>query len=88
MGAARLIRMHEVSNLSVCELRNLMGARLWKYRISLGHAKQTADDSQGYAALLMSWLSLHSTEAIFRPWVTRQLPQFRHRQFRHLVHAD
>ena len=52
------------------ELRNLMGARLWKYRVSLGHAKQTADDSQGYAALLVSARLFHS---ILFDWTGKQV---------------
>ena len=34
VGASLLIRMHEVSNLSVRELRDLMGDRRNKYRLS------------------------------------------------------
>jgi hypothetical protein len=34
VGASILIRMHEVSNLSIAELRALMGDRRKKYRIS------------------------------------------------------
>lgn len=34
VGASMLIRMHEVSDLSIRELRNLMGDRRDKYRIS------------------------------------------------------
>lgn len=39
IGAALLIRMHEVSGLPVRELRNLMGDRRQKYRISLVQGK-------------------------------------------------
>jgi plasmid maintenance system antidote protein VapI len=39
VGAALLIRMHEVSGLPVRELRNLMGDRRQKYRISLVQGK-------------------------------------------------
>lgn len=39
VGAALLIRMHEVSGLSVRELRNLMGDRRQKYRISVVQGK-------------------------------------------------
>src|ERR1700710_480769 len=34
VGASMLIRMHEVSNMSVRELRDLMGDRRTKYRLS------------------------------------------------------
>ena len=34
IGASLLIRMHEVSDLSICELRILMGDRRDKFRIS------------------------------------------------------
>lgn len=36
VGASMLIRMHEVSNLSIRELRDLMGDRRQSYRISNG----------------------------------------------------
>jgi hypothetical protein len=39
VGAALLIRMHEVSGVPVRELRNLMGDRRQKYRISLVQGK-------------------------------------------------
>src|SRR3569623_1720822 len=38
-GASLLIRMHEVSDLSIKELRNLMGDRREKFRISPEHFK-------------------------------------------------
>jgi hypothetical protein len=34
VGASLLIRMHEVTDLSIAELRNLMGDRRTKFRIS------------------------------------------------------
>jgi hypothetical protein len=34
VGASILLRMHEVSNLSVAELRELLGDRRTKYRLS------------------------------------------------------
>lgn len=34
IGASLLIRMHEVANLSIAELRELMGDRRGKYRVS------------------------------------------------------
>jgi hypothetical protein len=34
VGASMLIRMHEVSDLSVAELRDLLGDRRQKYRVS------------------------------------------------------
>lgn len=39
VGAALLIRMHEVSNMPIRELRDLMGDRRQKYRISLVQGK-------------------------------------------------
>jgi len=39
VGASLLIRMHEVSDLSIKELRNLMGDRREKFRISPEHFK-------------------------------------------------
>ena len=42
IGASLLIRMHEVANLSIAELRELMGDRRTKYRVS-GIRSQTAD---------------------------------------------
>lgn len=43
VGGSLLIRMHEVSGLSIAELRHLMGDRRQKYRISAAQFKpQTA----------------------------------------------
>lgn len=39
VGAAILIRMHEVSNLTISDLRYLMGDRRKKFRISDAHGK-------------------------------------------------
>ena len=39
VGASLLIRMHEVSDLSIGELRGLMGDRRGKFRISDKHFK-------------------------------------------------
>ena len=48
VGASILIRMHEVSDLSVGELRELLGDRRKKYRLSpvQGLPKQGAKDTQ------------------------------------------
>ena len=47
VGASLLIRMHEVSDLSIRELRNLMGDRREKFRISDKQFKpKNAGDSQ------------------------------------------
>jgi plasmid maintenance system antidote protein VapI len=43
VGASMLIRMHEVSNLSVAELRNLLGDRRQKYRLSTVQGKPKLD---------------------------------------------
>ncbi len=47
VGASMLIRMHEVSQMSVRELRDLMGDRRTKYRLSnvQGKPKQTTNQS-------------------------------------------
>ena len=39
IGASLLIRMHEVSDISIKELRNLMGDRREKFRMSPEHFK-------------------------------------------------
>ncbi|MES2536134.1 MAG: hypothetical protein V4632_09710 [Pseudomonadota bacterium] len=39
VGASMLIRMHEVSTMSVRELRDLMGDRRTKYRLSYAQGK-------------------------------------------------
>lgn len=39
VGASMLIRMHEVSDLSVAELRDLLGDRRQKYRLSAVQGK-------------------------------------------------
>ena len=39
VGASMLIRMHEVSNLSVAELRDMLGDRRGKYRLSTVQGK-------------------------------------------------
>lgn len=41
VGASMLIRMHEVSGLSIRDLRDLMGDRRTKYRLN-GQARATA----------------------------------------------
>ncbi len=42
IGASLLIRMHEVSDISIRELRNLMGDRREKFRMSPEHFKPKA----------------------------------------------
>ncbi|WP_211442928.1 hypothetical protein [Collimonas humicola] len=39
VGASLLIRMHEISDLAISELRGLMGDRRQKFRISAEHFK-------------------------------------------------
>ncbi|MBS1170710.1 MAG: hypothetical protein H6R01_1628 [Burkholderiaceae bacterium] len=46
VGASLLIRMHEVSNLSIKELRELMGDRRAKFRISDKQFKPKTTDNQ------------------------------------------
>jgi len=52
VGASLLIRMHEVSNLSIKDLRELMGDRRNKFRISDKQfkPKQPAQQSQSAAS--------------------------------------
>ena len=47
VGASMLIRLHEVSDLSVAELRELLGDRRQKYRLSAvqGKPKQAAENA-------------------------------------------
>jgi hypothetical protein len=45
VGASLLIRMHEVSSLSVRELRDLMGDRRTKYRLSDAQGKPKPAES-------------------------------------------
>ncbi|MGI4847888.1 MAG: hypothetical protein ACRYGK_07095 [Janthinobacterium lividum] len=45
VGASMLIRMHEVSTMSVRELRDLMGDRRTKYRLSDAQGKPKASDT-------------------------------------------
>lgn len=45
VGASMLIRMHEVSTMSVRELRDLMGDRRTKYRLSDAQGKPKANDT-------------------------------------------
>ena len=47
VGASMLIRMHEVSSLSVRELRDLMGDRRTKYRLSDAQGKPKPSVDQG-----------------------------------------
>jgi hypothetical protein len=42
VGASLLIRMHEETNMSIGELRELMGDRRQKYRLSVAQGKPTA----------------------------------------------
>lgn len=49
VGASLLIRMHEVSDLSIMDLRALMGDRREKFRISDKQFKPKAPDEQGAA---------------------------------------
>jgi hypothetical protein len=45
VGASLLIRMHEVSSMSVRELRDLMGDRRTKYRISDAQGKPVSRET-------------------------------------------
>ena len=46
IGASLLIRMHEVTGMSIRELRDLMGDRRTKYRLSDAQGKPKASPSQ------------------------------------------
>lgn len=46
VGASLLIRMHEVSDLSIRELRHLMGDRREKFRMSPEHFKPKSSGDQ------------------------------------------
>ncbi|GIZ53883.1 hypothetical protein [Noviherbaspirillum aridicola] len=50
VGASLLIRMHEVSKLSIRDLRQLMGDRRTKFRISDKQFKPKTDASTGTAS--------------------------------------
>jgi hypothetical protein len=50
VGASLLIRMHEVSEMSVRDLRDLMGDRRTKYRLSDAQGKPKAVGEQQQAA--------------------------------------
>lgn len=47
IGASLLIRMHEVTDMSIKELRELMGDRRTKYRLSDAQGKPKSDDKSG-----------------------------------------
>ena len=50
VGASLLIRMHEVSEMSVRDLRDLMGDRRTKYRLSDAQGKPKPSGDQHHAA--------------------------------------
>ncbi len=50
VGASLLIRMHEVSDLSIRDLRVLMGDRREKYRISDKQFKPKSNETEGSVA--------------------------------------
>jgi hypothetical protein len=47
VGASLLIRMHEVTGMSIRELRDLMGDRRTKYRLSDAQGKPTSTEQPG-----------------------------------------
>jgi hypothetical protein len=47
VGASLLIRMHEVTGMSIRELRDLMGDRRTKYRLSDEQGKPTSNEQTG-----------------------------------------
>jgi plasmid maintenance system antidote protein VapI len=49
VGASLLIRMHEVSEMSIRELRDLMGDRRTKYRLSDAQGKPKPAEASGGA---------------------------------------
>lgn len=46
IGASLLIRMHEETEMSIAELRELMGDRRKKYRLSVVQGKPDTSDAQ------------------------------------------
>jgi hypothetical protein len=46
IGASLLIRMHEFSEMSIAELRNLMGDRRGQYRISDKHPNRQRQETE------------------------------------------
>ncbi|WP_026075611.1 hypothetical protein [Noviherbaspirillum massiliense] len=46
IGASLLIRMHEATDMSIRELRDLMGDRRGKYRVSSTYGKPTTSEQQ------------------------------------------
>ncbi|WP_019142473.1 hypothetical protein [Noviherbaspirillum massiliense] len=51
VGASILIRMHEVTDLSIRELRDLMGDRREKFRFSDAHGKPKTADEENQGAI-------------------------------------
>ena len=49
IGASLLIRMHEVTGMSIRDLRDLMGDRRTKYRLSDAQGKPKASENVGSA---------------------------------------
>ncbi|HEY5799143.1 MAG TPA: hypothetical protein VIT92_02930 [Burkholderiaceae bacterium] len=47
VGASLLIRMHEVTGMSIRDLRDLMGDRRTKYRLSDAQGRPKTDDKEG-----------------------------------------
>jgi hypothetical protein len=47
VGASLLIRMHEVTGMSIRDLRDLMGDRRTKYRLSDAQGRPKAEDKSG-----------------------------------------
>ena len=47
VGASLLIRMHEVADISIRDLRDLMGDRRTKYRLSHVQGKPKSSESMG-----------------------------------------
>ena len=52
VGASLLIRMHEVTGMSIRDLRDLMGDRRTKYRLSDAQGRPKAEDKAATEALL------------------------------------
>ena len=46
VGASLLLRMHEETNIGIAELRDMMGDRRKKYRLSVTHGKPTGREAR------------------------------------------
>jgi hypothetical protein len=73
--------MHEVTDLSIQELRDLMGDRRQKYRFSDVHEKPRSEEVKGEGAAQRSWTKLVACgrKPLLRYVAQRLPPAQRHR---------